>query len=50
MYLTQTLKPGIDLDSLWIKVLSDIRFQNREGLIQFEDLLWQVIFLHNRLM
>ena len=28
--LTQTLKPGIDLASLWMKGLSGIRFQNTE--------------------
>ena len=28
--LTQTLKPGIDLASLWMNVLSDIRFENGE--------------------
>jgi hypothetical protein len=28
--LTQTWKPGVDSASLWMKVLPDIRFHNRE--------------------
>jgi hypothetical protein len=30
VYLTETLKPGIDQASSWMKVISEIRFQNGE--------------------
>jgi hypothetical protein len=33
-----------------MEVLSDIRFPEYGGFIHIEDLLWQVIFLHNQLI